>query len=75
MARLLTEKEAAESIGLDLATFKNWVASGKLPKPIPDCGKYDLKALDKALDRLSGIETATNALDAWKAKGQHARTS
>lgn len=75
MARLLTEKEAAESIGLDLATFRNWVASGKMPKPIPDCGKYDLKALDKALDRLSGIETASNALDAWKAKGQHARTS
>ena len=75
MARLLTEKEAAESIGLDVATFRNWVASGKLPKPIPDCGKFDLKALDAALDRLSGLGGPNNALDAWKAKGQHARTS
>jgi hypothetical protein len=75
MARLLTEKEAAESIGLDIATFRNWVAAGKMPKPIPDCGKYDLKALDAALDRLSGLGGPSNALDAWKAKGQHARTS
>jgi hypothetical protein len=75
MARLLTEKEAAESIGLDLATFKNWVECGKLPKAIPDCGKFDLKALDAALDRLSGLGGASNALDAWKAKGQNARTS
>jgi hypothetical protein len=38
--------------------------------------KYDLKALDKALDRLSGLETASNALDAWRAKGAvNARTS
>jgi hypothetical protein len=75
MARLVTEKEAAESIGLDVATFRNWVASGKLPKPIPDCGKFDIKALDAALDRLSGLGGPSNALDAWKAKGQHARAS
>jgi predicted site-specific integrase-resolvase len=76
MTRLLTEKQAAESIGLDVATFRNWVASGKLPKAIPDCGKFDIKALDRALDRLSGLETASNALDAWRAKGAvNARTS
>jgi hypothetical protein len=73
--RLAGEKEAAESVGLDLATFKSWVECGKLPKPIPDCGKYDLKAIDAALDRLSGLGGASNALDAWKAKGQHARKS
>jgi hypothetical protein len=75
MARLVSEKEAAESIGLDVATFRNWVAAGKLPKAIPECGKFDIKALDLALDRLSGLGGASNALDAWKAKGQHARTS
>lgn len=69
MARLLTEKEAAESIGLDVATFRNWVTSGKLPKAIPDCGKFDIKAIDAALDRLSGLGGPSNALDAWKAKG------
>jgi hypothetical protein len=37
-----------------------------LPQPIPDCGKYDAKALDLALDRISGINSPTNALDAWR---------
>jgi hypothetical protein len=75
MTRLVSEKEAAEAVGLDLATFKGWVACGKLPKPMPDCGKFDLKAIDAAIDRLSGLGGASNALDAWKAKGQYARSS
>jgi hypothetical protein len=28
--RLATEKEAAEAIGLDLATFRTWVSSARL---------------------------------------------
>jgi hypothetical protein len=76
MTRLASEKEAAEVIGLDLATFRAWVAAGRLPKPIPECGRYDLKAIDAALDRLSGLGGSTNALDAWRAKGgANARTS
>ena len=76
MARLVSEKEGAEAIGLELATFRSWVASCKLPKPIAECGKYDLKAIDAALDRISGLGGPTNALDAWKAKGttRNART-
>jgi hypothetical protein len=69
MARLVAEKEAAESIGLDLATFKAWVECGKLPKPIADCNKFDMKAIDAAIDRVSGLGGPSNALDAWKAKG------
>jgi predicted site-specific integrase-resolvase len=68
MARLVPEKECAEAIGLDLSTFRNWVACGRLPKPLPDCGKYDLKAADAALDKISGLGGATNALDAWRGK-------
>lgn len=49
-----------------MATFRAWVESGRLPQPIPDCGKYDAKALDLALDRISGINSPTNALDAWR---------
>jgi predicted site-specific integrase-resolvase len=73
MARLATEKEAAEAIGLELATFRTWVQAGRLPGPIPDCGRFDLKALDAAIDRISGLGAA-NALDAWRAKA-HARQS
>jgi predicted site-specific integrase-resolvase len=70
MARLVGEKEAAVAMGLDLATFRTWVDAGRLPKPLADCGKFDLKALDAAIDRISGIGSPTNALDAWRAKGQ-----
>ena len=30
MARLVAEKEAADAAGLDLATFRAWVASGQI---------------------------------------------
>ena len=73
MPRLVAEREAADAAGLDLATFRAWVASGKLPKPIPDCNKWDVKAIDAAIDRISGLGGPSNALDAWRAKG-HART-
>lgn len=69
MARLVSEKEAAEAIGLELATFRAWVSSGRLPGPLPDCGRYDLKAIDAAIDRISGLGGSANALDAWRAKG------
>ena len=66
MVRLATEKEATNYIGLDLATFRTWVECGSLPKPLADCGKFDLKAIDAALDRISGLGGASNALDAWR---------
>ena len=67
--RLVSEKEAAEEVGIPLATFKAWVETGRLPKPLADCGKYDLKAIDAAIDRISGLGGSSNALDAWRAKG------
>jgi hypothetical protein len=70
MTWLASEKEAADHIGLEVATFRAWVSSGRLPQPIADCGKFDLKAVDQAVDRISGIGSATNALDAWRAKRQ-----
>jgi hypothetical protein len=76
MPRLATEKEAAAAVGVELATFKGWVECGRLPKPLPDCGKYDLKAIDAAIDRMSGLGSAGNALDAWRETrgAKHAHT-
>jgi len=71
--RLVSEKEAAEEIGIPLATFRAWVASGRLPKAIPDVDRWDLRALDAAIDRISGLGGGTNALDAWRARGSNAR--
>jgi integrase len=65
MARLATEKEASVYIGLDLATFRICVEGGRLPKPLVDCGKFDLKAIDAALDCLSGLGSSSDALDLW----------
>jgi hypothetical protein len=66
MPRLATEKKAAEAYGLEPATFRHFVARGLFPKPLPECGLYDLKAIDLALDRMSGIGSPANALDRWK---------
>jgi hypothetical protein len=60
LPRLVSEGQAAAAIGLELATFRAWVADGQLPDPLPDCGKYDLKAIHLALDRMSGIGVDAN---------------
>jgi hypothetical protein len=38
------------------------------PGHLPEVGLYDMKALDLACDRLSGLGSPKNALDAWKDK-------
>ena len=53
--RRASEGQAAAQIGLDLATFRAWVVEGRLPHALPDCGKYDMKAIHLVLDRMSGI--------------------
>jgi GYF domain 2 len=58
--RLASEGQAAAQIGLDLATFRAWVAAGRLPYALPGCGKYDMKAIHLALDRISGIVSREN---------------
>ena len=56
--RLANEVQAAALIGLDLTTFRKWVADGRFPRALPDCGKYDLKAIHLALDRMSNIASS-----------------
>ena len=58
--RLASEVQAAVEIGLDLATFRAWVAAGRLPHALPNCGKFDMKAIHLALDRMSGIVSREN---------------
>jgi hypothetical protein len=63
--RFVSESKAADHLGLPLATFRRLVEQGYLPNPVPLVGLYDLRALETACDRLSGLATAQNALDAW----------
>jgi hypothetical protein len=68
--RLVSEQEAVEETGIPAATFRNWVATGRLPKPLPELGKYDMKAIDQAIDRISGLGGPANALDNWRARSK-----
>jgi hypothetical protein len=71
--RLLTREQAAACCGLSVHGFSEWVKTGRLPGPIAGTARWDLRAIDAALDSLSGIGIGSLALDQWKAK--HARSS
>lgn len=65
-ARLLTRSQAASYCNVSTATFSRWIANGMLPPAIFNTNRWDRRAIDSALDRLSGIQTTkTNALDQW----------
>lgn len=55
--RILDQKAAAEYCGYTSAhRFDEWARKTLGVRPLPDRpGKYDRKALDRALDRLSGL--------------------
>ncbi|WP_439394197.1 helix-turn-helix transcriptional regulator [Bradyrhizobium sp. PMVTL-01] len=70
--RGISKKQAAAYAGCEsLSAFTEWVRRGIMPKPIPGTRKWDRKAIDAALDRLSGlqpkIEAQVTPYDAWKA--------
>lgn len=65
--RLLTRPQAAAYCGLSCPAFSDWVKRGRLPGPISGTARWDLKAIDAALDRASDInDEAISALDTWK---------
>jgi predicted DNA-binding transcriptional regulator AlpA len=67
--RLLTREEAAFYCGLSVSAFSRWVMLGRLPRPLVGSARWDLKAIDLALDSLSGLKLAeASALDDWRAK-------
>ena len=55
MPRLMTGTQAAEYCELVPATFSAWVAAGRLPPPLPGTRRWDRRAIDAALDKLSGL--------------------
>ena len=77
--RLLAREQAAAYCSLSVQGFSQRVKSGRLPAPLVGTLRWDLRAIDAALDSMSGIANRSesgvdsSALDQWKAK--HARTS
>jgi hypothetical protein len=68
--RGLSLEEAARYTGCKTASaFKAWVRKGLMPPPIPGTHRYDRKAIDSALDRMSGLLPTVpqeSAYEAWK---------
>ncbi len=55
--RLLTKKQAAAYLGASPATFAKWVLAGIIPSALSITRKWDKKALDAALDKISCLES------------------
>jgi hypothetical protein len=70
LPRLLSRAQAAAYCNLSMSTFSNWVRLGKLPPPLPGTTRWDLRAIDVALDVMSGLQPKqeATALDEWRAK-------
>jgi hypothetical protein len=72
--RLLTREQAAFYCGLSVSAFSKWVKIGRLPAALAGTSRWDLKAIDLALDSLSGLaisktsDSVTTALDEWRSK-------
>jgi hypothetical protein len=73
--RVLSRDQAAAYCGISPRAFSEWVRLGRIPQPIPGTCRWDLRAIDAALDSASGILNAgwPSPLDEWRAK--RARTS
>jgi hypothetical protein len=70
--RGMSKEQAAAYAGREsLSAFNDWIRRGIMPGPIPGTRKWDRKAIDAAVDRLTGlqrkIEVQTSPYDAWKA--------
>lgn len=73
--RLLSRKQAAEYCCLSPRSFSDWVAKRRLPPPLPQTARWDLRAIDQAIDRMSGVSTDQPLLlDAWRANRARRQT-
>jgi hypothetical protein len=75
--RLVSKVEASRYCGVTPPTYAKWVLAGIVPPSLSVIGKYDMRALDAALDKLSGIksvEQPEDSFETWK-RGRDAKTS
>lgn len=67
--RLVDINKAAEHCGLSVSGYRACMKSIGLPGPVPGTKRYDLKHIDKVLDRLSGLQDdALSEFDQWEAE-------
>lgn len=75
VTRCLSREEAAALLGIGVDCFDAWRRKGILPGPVPGTRRWDRKALEKALDRVSKLESDgdASAFDEWKRARSHPR--
>jgi hypothetical protein len=70
-SRGMTTQEAAELFGISVPAFYNKQRKGEVPRPTLPCGRYDRVLLERAMDRLSGIDREPpplSPLDQWRSR-------
>jgi len=77
LPRLCSRAEAASYCGLSIQSFSAWVKLGRLPRALPGTARWDLRAIDAALDVASGtgLIEQEDAFDKWKRERDEKRTS
>jgi hypothetical protein len=78
-ARLMTGATAAAYCDLTPGTFANWVAAGRLPQPLPGTRRWDRRAIDSTLDKLSGLTPSIvpddDPFEAWEREHESAKAA
>ena len=60
--RLMPRAQVCEYLGgVSVATLNRWVSAGRIPGPIDGTTRWDRLAIDRALDRVSGLEQPADA--------------
>lgn len=70
MNRGISINQAADMCGITVSNYRKWVNKGIVPGPWPGTQRYDRKAINVALDKLSGIneQSPETAYEEWKLK-------
>lgn len=68
--RLMTRAEAAAYCSMSPSRFSQLVKAGTMPAAIPGTTRYDRIAIDRALDKLSGLHSDADLspLQRWLAE-------
>ena len=74
--RGITMKEAAAICGISPSGYREWMAKGLVPRPWPGTRKIDRKALEAALDKLSGLDHhSDDPFEQWLAEREKRNAS
>lgn len=75
--RLMTRAEAAAYCRMTPSRFSQLVRAETLPAAIPGTTRYDRAAIDRALDKLSGLTTDVelSPYQKWKQKRDGSRAA